>query len=503
MAFLGVLEHIHEKVAHGEIQDGIAEELESFVVSKFRIAHFVDKGGMAKGLCEKFRLFELVVKLSAEFFRVALKGCIVHKQKIFQYKRSAGSKSRRSVRLISCCFFMPAGLRRSFRRKPLPKKKKPKKQASSFALSREEQALLTALLDELKTANPAALTERIPGPQVAVALLENLSLDEPAALDMLTEIQKAFPQKSVHRAARKTAFKLKQRGICVTVKEHEEGPALAAIKEEPAAYVGPIDGAGNRPLLIVVPQGPSGVDLAMGAVNDEQGIIQFVYGRFGRKRMKEVKNQFFSKVPNMVKTSLSHAATVLEQAYRKEEGKPGEGAAEYLRLRPRLLEIVEPLDRPVIEDFIPLNSVTSDMLTPTQLERLLQHELMMTWMIDPEKLQPLSDEIARTRESPIFISEGQRREHMNTLVEEGVAKLLDEEKRMVFRNRLEEMAYVFFKTGEETLARLCLAAALSLEEKPPLRRISPFLSALVDRSLAQKPKVQSSSPLILLKPPVQ
>jgi hypothetical protein len=322
-------------------------------------------------------------------------------------------------------------------------------------------------------------------------------VDEPRTPDLLCEIRKAFPQKTVQKAVRKVFFRLKQRGFSVPDSEPDKAPGLAVAKEQPSSYVGPIDGAGNRPLLIVLPQRASGVDLAMGAINDEQGIIEFIYGRYSRKRMKEVKDLFFSRVSHMVETTLSHAATVLEHAYLKEQGKPSAPAGEYLRLRPWLLKNAELLDRPAVSDFVPLNHVTADMLTQTQLERLLQHELMMSWAIDPEKLRPLSEEIVRAEESPIFISEGQRREHIRKIKEDGITKLLGEKDRMTFRRRLEEMAFVFFKIGEEILARLCLAAALSLEEKAPLLNINPFLNALADRSLAQIRKPARSSPLIL------
>jgi hypothetical protein len=382
------------------------------------------------------------------------------------------------------------------RRKSLPKKKKQKKRAP-VPLSNEEKLLLTGLLEDFKAIAPATLVSRIPDPQMAEALAENLPLDDPEAPNLLSEIGKAFPQKNVQGAVRKAHFKLKQRGIPVLDREPEKAPALAVAREKPSAYLGPIDGAGNRPLFIILPQRALGVDLAMGMVSDERGIIEFIYGRYGRKRMKEVKDLFFSRLPHMVETSLSHAATVLEHAYRKEEGKPSASAHEYLRFRPWLLENVELLDRPAVADFIPLNSVTADMLTQTQIERLLHHELMNSWAVDPEKLRPLSEEIAKAEESPIFISEVQRREHINKIKEEGIKKLLREKDRSIFKTRLEEMAFVFFKMGEETLARLCLAAALSIEEKTSLFKVNPFLNALVDRRLAQVRKHAGSSAIIL------
>ena len=379
----------------------------------------------------------------------------------------------------------------------MPKKKKQKKQAAYPALSQDEQRLLQRLLEDLKTTDPASLAERIQSHHIAEALAENLPLEEPKTPEILSEIRKTFPQKTVQKALRRAVFRLKQRGITLPDSEPDEAPAFAVAKEEPSAYVGPIDGSGSRPLLIVLPRGASGVDLAMGAVSDEQGFIEFIYGRYSKKRVNEVKELFFSKVPHMVETTLSHAARVLEHAYRKEEGKPGPATGEYLRLRPWLIGNVEIRDRLVVADHIPLDSVTADMLTPTQIEKLLQHKLMISWVLDPEKLSPLSEAIASAQESPIFISEGQRREHMSKIKEEGIIKLFGEKERMVFRMRLEEMAYVFFKMGEETLARLCLAAALSLEEKAPLLKANPFLNALVDRSLGQSRKTARSSPIIL------
>ena len=246
----------------------------------------------------------------------------------------------------------------------MPKKKKQKKQAAYPALSQDEQRLLQRLLEDLKTTDPASLAERIQSHHIAEALAENLPLEEPKTPEILSEIRKTFPQKTVQKALRRAVFRLKQRGITLPDSEPDEAPAFAVAKEEPSAYVGPIDGSGSRPLLIVLPRGASGVDLAMGAVSDEQGFIEFIYGRYSKKRVNEVKDLFFSKVPHMVETTLSHAARVLEHAYRKEEGKPGPATGEYLRLRPWLIGNVEIRDRLVVADHIPLDSVTADMLTP-------------------------------------------------------------------------------------------------------------------------------------------
>ena len=122
---------------------------------------------------------------------------------------------------------------------------------------------------------------------------------------------------------------------------------------------------------------------------------------------------------------------------------------------------------------------------------------MASWAVAPERLGLLMEEIKRAEESPIFISEAQRRERISSIKEEGIAKIFRGKDREVLRNRLQETAYLFFKIGEETLARLCLASSLSLDEKDSPLRVNPFLSALVDRSLAQLREPARSSPLIL------
>jgi len=223
------------------------------------------------------------------------------------------------------------------------------------------------------------------------------------------------------------------------------------------------------------------VDLGMGVVNDELGIIEFIYGPYNRKQAREVEEIFFERVPDMVKTTLSHAATVLERAY--DQTGTGRSANHYLQLRPWLMEKASLLDRPPIHDLMSLDSPARNLLTESQIRKLLEHKLMVTWVVDPEELQPIVEEIIKAEESPILVSQGQRLERIKEIKESSIPKLYPDAKRALMKGRLEEMAYTFFKLGEETYARLSLAAALSLDEKDTLLRVNPFLKAVLDRSL--------------------
>jgi hypothetical protein len=352
-------------------------------------------------------------------------------------------------------------------------------------LSADEKALLEALLAGTEKIDPPRLHELIPTPRLAIALIENLPIDSVGTAELLGSFIKAFPQKEVQKAARKILFKLKQKGISIPDSDTESKAGFILSrqdKEEPKAYVGPIDGDGSRPILIAIPQIPQGHDLGMGVVNDELGILEFSFRRYSRKNAKEMQKVFFEKVPSMVETSLSHAAALLERAYDLRTGK-GESSGDYVRLRPWLLDHARFLETLNVYDLFPSDAVSKDTLTESQIQKLLNQEYMATWIVDPEKLRSVIEEINEAEQSRILVSEIQKIERINQIKQASVAKLYPDTQRTILKERLEEMAYVFFKSGEEPYARLALACAMSLEDKDSLLRVNPFLSALLEKSL--------------------
>jgi hypothetical protein len=367
------------------------------------------------------------------------------------------------------------------------KKKNPKKKRrSSPSLSPEEQARLDALLQDLDVLHGLDLKTHIPGPSFAQALIEALPLDASQTPRLLVVLKEAFDDKNVQKAVKKAAFKLRQRGTPMPELEvREETPFIIQKreKEEPVAFLGSIDGVGSRAVFIGLPQMAKGVDLGMGVVNDEQGIMEFSFGRYSKKQVKEVQAIFFDKVRPVVETTLAHAATVLETAYRDKGAARRNASRNYLQLRPWLLEHVSLLENAPIYEFLSLDSAPQEMLTPSQMERLLGHDLFKTWIVDPDELKPVVAEVIKVEESPILVSEAQKMERINQIKEDALVRLYPDDKRRRIQKRLEEMAYVFLKLEEEALARLAVAAALSFNEKDTRFQVNPILKALLERTL--------------------
>lgn len=366
------------------------------------------------------------------------------------------------------------------------KRQKKKKVPETTQLSSEDQVRLTTLLDSVQDLDPSQVVEQIKSPDVACSLVKKLPIEHPKTVTLLTAIREAFDQKPVQKEIKRALFRLKQKGVHVPETDQtDRAPLLIKRTDspEPSVYMGPVDGSGGRVLFIALPRVPKGYDVGMGLVNDEEGFLEFVSGTYSKKQMKEVKDLFFEKVSPLVETTLSHAATVLEKIYNREGSGRADATNNYLQLRPLILEKATLLERPIIHDFIPEEKFSQDALTDSPIRKLLNHKLLGTWVVQPEEIRPLMEEIQKTDESPIFISELQKTERINEIKEKAVTELYSESKRDLVKNRLEETAFVFFKLGEEEFARLSLAAAHSLDKKDSIIGVNPFLKALLERTL--------------------
>jgi hypothetical protein len=374
------------------------------------------------------------------------------------------------------------------------KKKKPKKKKPDVisVLSQEQEAQLKILLENPGGIDLEHLNEQISTPEIAQALVERLSFDAPDAVKILWAFKKAFPQRTVQKAIKKTVFRFRQKGLFLPELGPSRGSQILVTRverSEPLVYLGPIDGAGSRGIFLVLSHLPKGVNVGMGVVNDEKGIPQFLYGTYSKKRMKEVREVFFSNFSHTVETSLSHAATILERAYQESGQTLGQQAGDYLKLRPWILNNVSFLEKPAVSDFISQDSVPEEVPSSSQIDRLLGHELMESWIIGPEKIRPMMEEIQKVRESRILVSEAQKREQINEVKKRAIHEIFSEEECLRMKGRLEEMGYVFFKLDEREIAPLCLAAARSVAGEASLSRVNPFLAAMMERSLAFYEKV--------------
>ena len=98
--------------------------------------------------------------------------------------------------------------------------------------------------------------------------------------------------------------------------------------------------------------------------------------------------------------------------------------------------------------------------------------------MESDDIEPVFEEITNVDNSPIILTEDQQKNRVNEIKEKAISTIFSDEKRLVLKSMLEEMAFFYHVLKNEELAMVCLAAAIEMPEGT-----SRFLTFLFDRSL--------------------
>jgi len=369
------------------------------------------------------------------------------------------------------------------------KTKTRKKPILPVLLNQEQEALVTTLLQEIgsTSTDPAEILAKVPDSRCAQVLIAHLPLNDDSTIPLLLALRAGFKDKGVGKAIKRVLFKLKRSGVSTEEFHTEEDDSSTILKpsqkEPPRCYVGAVDGAGLRAVVIIVHRGGKGLDVGLGVVSDEQGILEFFYRNLSKRSAKEMKDDFSRDAGPLVETSLSHAATILEESYQRHLTLKSDVPADYLELRPWLLENAPVLVRPVVYDCIAETSIADTILTDSQLMELFDHELMEFWLIEIEALRPCMEDMFKVQESPIVLTESQKSDRVMEIKEKCMGEIFSPERRELLKRRLEEMGYIFFKLGQEETAGLALAAAHAADKESTILKANPVIETLLERSL--------------------
>lgn len=364
------------------------------------------------------------------------------------------------------------------------KKKERRKKTSLHPLSKEQEALLSSLLGQVEKTSPQELLTEIRDPPCARVFVDRLPLRDERVVPLLQAINDAFNDKDVIKAVKRALFRLKSKGIGTDDFSSEDGAEKVykpKKREQPRCYLGPIDAMGNRAVVIHFFESGKGVDVGMGMASDQEGIQQFVFDQMSRKSARELKAELEGMAGPFIEAPLSHGAMVLEDAFKLENTTRTDERAEYLRLRPWLLQNTSVKDYSVNFDDI---AISDREITETELEKLFEHELMVSWFAPFDVLRPFMIEMEGVHQSPIIMSDPQKLHRMEEIREKCINTLFDAAGRKRFKKRLLEMAFFFLASDERDYAQLSLYAAANIQEKASQFSQQPVLGFFVDRSIA-------------------
>ncbi len=313
--------------------------------------------------------------------------------------------------------------------------------------------------------------------------------------------------KKIRKMIKRSLYRLKSKGIAVEeILPEKEGPLFRPLQAEPPrGYGGPFDFLDQRFLMLVVPHIGRGVTVMQGIVSDTEGLIDFSGGEMPRKKFKE----FFGEVQQaspfpFIEMEPSYVGFLFVQAHQLTLGKGKTPVQEYLRLKKEIESVRKEHEKHPVYSLIPEDEIEGNDRILSRGGDLLKNDLFETWRLAEEEIRPYADEVWEAEESKLILNQAQKEARFQEIYRRALSDLFPEERRSLYRRRMEEMAYYLFKSGKEEEAKISLAVALDLKKVPNLFQPNPFHFQLVVKSiyslLSETYEKKMEEPSFIIKP---
>lgn len=343
--------------------------------------------------------------------------------------------------------------------------------------------------------------------KIDLALAESLGhWSSPQAADLLHRLAAAPSSKAVAKSIRKSIFRLKSRGLSV---EEISNRSPAVYHPPPPAtsegFLSSMDSAGHRIVLLARPQIPQGVAAFSTVISDGEGIVDFSGFETSRKNFHEFLEVFQAQYSGeIVEADPEYCFGLIVEAAEIIQKKGTAPSAEFSKWRP-LMGSSPPLPlRPVIYRYLEEEEIKS---RPELLDRsasLFQVSPFNTWFLEKEESQKYFALLKEASASKLVLTPYQKEGRLMEIYQQATHDLFDGPQRLIYRRRLEEMAYVLWKKGQENEARITLAAAAGMERESGILAPHPFLLELVKRSLTslleEEKEKKEEGPGFIIKP---
>ena len=312
--------------------------------------------------------------------------------------------------------------------------------------------------------------------------------------------------KRVRKIIKRSLYRLRSKGIVVEeILSDKEEPVLRPLQAEPKeGFASGIDSLGQRLLWLILPHPGRGLTVMHGIVSDQDGIVDFSRDEMTRKGFRSFFEEVQEKNPfPFVDMEPSYVAFLFTQVYQLNL-KKGNSSQDYLRAKSEIEDVKKDYAKPLIYSHLQADEIAGDDRMLQKGADLQKADVYSSWRIEEEQIRPYADEVWEAEESKIVLNQAQKEARFQTIYLKALTDLFTEEKKSLYRRRLEEMAYVLLKLGKDEEARISLSVAMDLEK--PLNPIqpNPFLFQLVIKSifalLAEAYEKKSKEVSLIAKP---
>lgn len=332
-------------------------------------------------------------------------------------------------------------------------------------------------------------------------------IPEAAAVEMLRSIEKNTANKELRKEARRSLFKLGQRGVAIP-REAEQAPRATApiFSHGPSieAYMSPGDGGGGYLIWIAKPQPNHGLQLIQAMLHTREGLLRIAGARVPRKELRKMARDITAQHgAMMVAIPWKYADRALYEGYETAKARGQTGLENFHELR-SFIATGKPKElRHPIYERLESNEVREGAWREGS-RRLLEEPELRYWIVVDDWLQGFIAHIQEAQSSRLILHPAQKEARLAGIVRDAVKQLCRGDSGKAFQRRMEDIAFYFFATGRVAQAKLALAVALQVGEGDPGPLDVGFLTGLVQKSfavlLSQQETQKQQEPSLIIKP---
>lgn len=335
-------------------------------------------------------------------------------------------------------------------------------------------------------------------------LIENLiKIDNAKIAQLLIRLISLTSDKNLRKIIKRYIYKLRTKGISVEKVPFEE---KSGFRPEPTestkAFISNYDFSWNRILILSIPYFGKPKIYLIGILNDIKGLIEFGGRNFSKKGFTEFFENIQKGSPTpMVEIDPPYAAFLFLEAYQLSI-RNGNPLKSFSQFKDEIEKIKKDYNKPLVYYYLNADEIGKNTYLLAKERELLEKEIFKDWYLDDDLIQPYVKEVIDAKESRIVLNKMQREERLLGIYERALLEIFSDDKRFIFKRRLEETAYFLIKLGREEDAKIALAIAIELEK--PLNRFQPnhFLLRLIIRSVEERLEevYEKRSKQLILKP---
>ncbi|GEM_PF-2069165 len=324
---------------------------------------------------------------------------------------------------------------------------------------------------------------------------------------LLQCLLKETRDKELSKGIKKTLYRLKNKGIEVVLHE-PAAPAPPSKKRislpSPSAYATTMDPLGERLIVAAKPKTEQDLLILQFLLSDQKGINDLIASTAAQKDFTAYLNKLkTTREISMVEIDLDYCHFLITESSRKNHASGTRIPENFFLWKKMFGRPERELERAAIYTLLSADEIRSQDFLLNQSPSLIEKHESAFWLLEWQLLLDCYKEVYEVENSLLVLSDAQKKVRENEIVQKTARLFFNDANRRLFQRRLEEIAFIFWESGQKDDAKVAFAAAMAFSpdgvpsDKHPfaLQTVIKNFSFLKEQS--QKEKRSESGRIIL------